>query len=93
MVNSQMGMVLPKNQMINQLINQKGRLMFHEIHGKKHPMPSQMNKRYFDYLKTHYRDFVTLCYFHHTYLHQFAKLRKLKLFLLLIKELRKTKRI
>jgi len=60
------------------------RLIFHEINGKNHLTNGTSA---FIYYFDHYKDFITLCYFHHKFLHQFAECRNWGLFQLLVSKL------
>lgn len=51
------------------------RIIFHEIHGKKHPANPACR---YKYLLSHPEDFVPLCFPHHEAIHRFAKIKNNK---------------
>jgi hypothetical protein len=51
----------------------QNRIQIHEIHGKKHMLLRDGEKKYYEYVKAHEKDFVSLCYYHHAFLHDVAR--------------------
>lgn len=66
------------------ICNTTKHLVFHEIHGKPH---LTNGTEAFKYYIENYKDFITLCTFHHRFLHQFAKCHNWELFKTLIEKL------
>jgi predicted HNH restriction endonuclease len=58
-------------------------IIFHEVHGKKHPYPSQ------NYILSHIEDFVPMCRSCHSLLHRLIRKTNLSKIIELAKKIRK----